>query len=56
VARCLSKIYVVPRDHKLDELHPIQNKLLEINPKLKIVFLDDHPYKELSSTSLRESS
>jgi len=56
VARCLSKIYVVPRDHKLVELQPIQEKLLEINPKLEIVFLDDHPYKELSSTSLRESS
>jgi nicotinate-nucleotide adenylyltransferase len=53
VIKALTKLYVVPRIYSLEECGLQEMKLLKINPKLKVIFLEDHPFKELSSTKLR---
>jgi nicotinate-nucleotide adenylyltransferase len=53
ILMALSKLYVVPRNFSLDERELQKMKLLKINPSLEIIFLEDHPFKEISSTKLR---
>jgi nicotinate-nucleotide adenylyltransferase len=59
ILNALTKLYVVPRNfHEkkhLNELEIQRIKLNEINPKLQIIFLGDHDYKNLSSTEIRRS-
>jgi nicotinate-nucleotide adenylyltransferase len=49
----LERIYVVPRDHQVNELKEIEQKLLVVNNKLEVIYLESHPYQDLSSTKLR---
>lgn len=49
----LKKIYVVPRDHDQSELKAIESQLLEFNSELRVIYLESHPYQDLSSTKLR---
>lgn len=52
----LYAIYVVSRldDQHLRDLK--KEKYLQINPKLEVVYLGNHPYEHLSSSQLRSSS
>jgi nicotinate-nucleotide adenylyltransferase len=52
----LSKLYIVPRKFSDTERLLQKEILLKINPKLEIIFLPDHPYKEISSSVLRATS
>ena len=53
VLSAITKIYVVPRNYS-ESVYLIQkNKIILINPKIEIIFLDDHPFKHISSTTLR---
>jgi nicotinate-nucleotide adenylyltransferase len=58
ILKALSKLYVVPRkfheENVKGELEVQRIKLKEINPKLQIIFLDDHSFKHFSSTELRK--
>ncbi len=54
--RHIRKIFVVPRNHKKDEIEKNFKSLLEINPLLEMELLPDHPYKNISSTALRKRS
>lgn len=51
--KSLAKLFVVPRLSSIEEMLIQKEKLLKINPNLEIIFLADHPYKDLSSTKLR---
>lgn len=53
VCQLLSKVYVVPREEKMDEYREVENKIKEFNPELEVVYLRPHAYQELSSTSIR---
>ena len=50
----LHTLYVVPRVLELKESEDLRSKLLKDFPGLRIEILSDHPYKDLSSTSIRE--
>ena len=50
----LSKLYVVPRQFTKNEYLAIEKKLLTINPKLMVHYLDEHPYMNISSSELRK--
>jgi len=53
ILEAITKLYVVPRNFSLEECRNQQKKLNKINPRVKIIFLDDHPFKDISSTKLR---
>lgn len=50
----LTKLYVVSREHKIQDYLIQKEKILRINPKLEIIFLGEHDYMDLSSTKLRK--
>jgi nicotinate-nucleotide adenylyltransferase len=52
----LTKLYVVPRLFEENEYELQIKKVMELNPKLSVIILPDHPYKKLSSTNIREQS
>jgi nicotinate-nucleotide adenylyltransferase len=54
--RNIHKIFVVPRNHKKHEIEDNFKALLKINPLLEMELLPDHPYKNISSTTLRKRS
>ncbi len=49
----LTKLYVVPRLYEVVDYGEQIKKIKQINPKIRIIILPDHPYKNLSSTKLR---
>ena len=49
----LTKIYVVPRLFEVSDYGDQIKKVKDINPMIKIIILPDHPYKNISSTKLR---
>jgi nicotinate-nucleotide adenylyltransferase len=53
IISALTKLYVVPRTFSKEDYMRQEIKILEINPKLEIHYLDIHPYMNLSSTKLR---
>lgn len=53
VCQRLSKIYVVPREEKMEEYREVEKKIKEFNSKLEVVFLKPHAFQELSSTQIR---
>lgn len=53
VCQLLSKIYVVPREEKMEEYRKVEEKIKEYNSKLEVVYLKPHDYQELSSTQIR---
>ena len=50
----ITKLYVVPRSFKREDYLQQEIELKKINPNLDIHYLADHPYKNISSTSLRK--
>lgn len=54
VVRSLHKLYVVPRLHTKRAYLSIEEKILGLNPDLKIIYLDEHPFQDISSTKLRK--
>lgn len=50
----LTKLYVVPRHFENKDYLPQIQILKGINPKLEVIILADHAYKEVSSRQLRE--
>lgn len=50
----LTKLYVVPRNFNESDYREQVKKIKDLNPHLIIEILSDHPYKNLSSTSLRK--
>lgn len=54
ILKTLTKIYVVPRNFKRSECEEQLAEVLKINPKLKVIFLSEHPYQNLNSTDLRK--
>jgi len=53
IIKALTKLYVVPRHFKKDDYLLVEMELLKWNPSLEIHYLAEHPYMNLSSTSLR---
>ena len=51
----LDQITIVPRGGKTEQVTEIREKVLSINPKLKIHVTHSHPYEHLSSTQIRET-
>jgi nicotinate-nucleotide adenylyltransferase len=49
----LTKLYVVPRNFSIDDCLKQKEKLLAINSNVQIILLDDHAFRDLSSTKLR---
>ena len=49
----LTKLYVVPRLFTKDDYLKQETNILKWNPHLEVHYLADHPYKNLSSTQLR---
>jgi nicotinate-nucleotide adenylyltransferase len=49
----LTKLYVVPRDYDASEYADQIKNIKEINPKIEIIILPDHPYKNLASSKIR---
>ena len=49
----LTKLYVVPREYSVEGYDSQIEEVLKLNPKLQIIILPDHPYKNLSSTKIR---
>jgi nicotinate-nucleotide adenylyltransferase len=54
IARNLTKLYVVPRTHSKDDYLKVEVELLKFNRRLEIHYLDEHPYMNLSSSTLRK--
>ncbi len=54
--KSLTKLYVVPRDFDVSDYEEQIEKVKALNPTLEIIILPDHPYKNLSSTKLRQKS
>lgn len=54
IIKSLTKLYVLSRQHKLDEYQTQKEKILKLNPRLEIIFLGEHDYMDLSSTELRK--
>lgn len=50
----ITKLYVVPRSFKREDYLQQEIEIKKINPKLDIHYLADHPYQNISSTSLRK--
>lgn len=53
ILRTLTKLYVVPRDHERPDYEEQLKKIHAINPRLQVIILPDHPFRQLSSTSFR---
>lgn len=53
ILEAITKLYVVPRNHTEKDCILQKEKLNKINSKVQIIFLGDHPFKDLSSTKLR---
>lgn len=53
ILNSLTKLYVVPRLYKQIDYQKQLDKILLINPRLKVIFLSEHNYQNLSSTKLR---
>jgi nicotinate-nucleotide adenylyltransferase len=52
--RALTKLYVVPRQFTRSDYLNQETEIKKINPSLDVHYLADHPYKNISSTSLRK--
>lgn len=50
----LTKLYVVPRNFTRADYLIQEQKLKKWNPKLDVIYLADHPYKNISSSELRK--
>lgn len=50
----LTKIYVVPRNFKSTDYLSQEKKLKTINPNLTIIYLNDHQYRDKSSSEIRQ--
>jgi nicotinate-nucleotide adenylyltransferase len=50
----VSKFYVVPRNFSKDLIDNQISKFISINPKVKVILLDDHQYRNLSSSKMRK--
>jgi nicotinate-nucleotide adenylyltransferase len=55
IVTSLSKLYVVPRKFTKTDYMAIEPQLLSWNPDLLVHYLADHPYKNISSTDIRET-
>ena len=53
LAAGLAVIYVAPRKGDREKLDRMKEHLLEINPRLEVVFLPHHAYEDCNSTSQR---
>lgn len=53
ILSAIKKIYVVPRKFSKEDYLLQKKKINDINSKVEIIFLDDHEYKDVSSTKLR---
>lgn len=53
VLGALTKLYVVPRDYERTDYEEQIKKVKAIAPRLQLIFLPDHPFRKLSSTSFR---
>lgn len=51
--KALTKLYVVPRLFLVHEYSEQIKRVKDLNPKIRIIILPDHPYKNISSTKLR---
>jgi nicotinic acid mononucleotide adenylyltransferase len=49
----IKKLYVVPRNFTTQDYLNQKTKINEINHKVEIIFLNDHNFKNISSTQLR---
>lgn len=50
----LNQIWVVPRRSKQSDIHKAQAWFLHHAPHCKLTFLGDHPFRDVSSTAMRE--
>ena len=50
----LTKLYVVPRNYTRADYLLQEQKIKMWNAKLDVIYLDDHPYKNISSSELRK--
>ncbi|EPZ49489.1 cytidylyltransferase [Bacteriovorax sp. BAL6_X] len=55
VCQFLTKIYVVPRDEKMDEYREVEKKIKNYNSKIEVIYLRPHDYQNLSSTKIRSN-
>ena len=53
ILRKLTKLYIVPRDFERTDYEDQLIKVKAIAPRLEIIILPDHPFRQLSSTSFR---
>jgi nicotinate-nucleotide adenylyltransferase len=51
--RALTKLYVVPRNFSRADYLAQERLIKKENPALDVIYLSDHPYKNISSTELR---
>ena len=52
--KSLTKLYVVPRNFKRSDYLLQEEKVKKWNPALDVIYLADHPYKNISSSELRK--
>jgi nicotinic acid mononucleotide adenylyltransferase len=53
IINTLTKLYVVPRDFEHTDYEDQIKKVKNIAPNLQLIFLPDHPFRKLSSSSFR---
>ena len=56
VIKCVSKLYVVPRDNDSKDQKKLEETLKSVNPNLVIQHLGDHQFKHLSSSEIRKNA
>lgn len=56
VLLALTKLYIVPRDFEVSAYDQQIEIIKKINPAISIIILADHPYKNLSSTKIRQQN
>ncbi len=54
--RMLHHLIVLPRFFLMEDYKLHEDRLRRINPDIKITYLNDHPFKKLSSRSIRPTS
>lgn len=53
IIKSLTKIYVVPRQFSRADYLKQESEIKKMDPNLDVIYLADHPYKNISSTNLR---
>ncbi len=54
ILNALSRIYVVTRVSPKNLVYIAKEKILAINPKIELLFLNNNPYADLSSSAIRD--